>query len=369
MDNLTHSLFGLTLARVPISRVGSGATAALLLASNVPDIDILVTLAGGAPRYLELHRGPSHGPLGVLALSLGVALVARAGAMQWWKARGGEPPGRLTRLWAVSFVGVLCHVLMDLPTSYGTRLLSPFSWTWFTTDWMPIVDVYLIAVLAGGLLLGSAGRPNPDSSRRRRAWATAALMLMLADYAVRAAAHAAALRAVRPPSLLAHNWCADAVHVGRWIDRWPWSGDAGTRSVAAEDCVHELVAIPDFLSPLRWRIVARAPGEYRAVDLDLAGLMRTGSPEMSAVERISNQWSAAVERAAAARSAQVFLGFSRLPAVRESARPDATTLVRWIDLRFMRNEENGGVPLRRSLFGATVMLDAAGAVRADRLGQ
>ena len=62
MDNLTHSLFGLTLARTPLGRAGRGTTAALLLASNAPDIDIVVT-AGGSANYLAYHRGPTHGPL------------------------------------------------------------------------------------------------------------------------------------------------------------------------------------------------------------------------------------------------------------------------------------------------------------------
>ena len=75
MDNLTHSLFGLTLARTPLSRAGRGVTAALLLASNAPDIDIVVTARGGATSYLDLHRGPTHGPLGVAGLALVVASI------------------------------------------------------------------------------------------------------------------------------------------------------------------------------------------------------------------------------------------------------------------------------------------------------
>ena len=42
MDNLTHTLFGLTLARTPLGRAGRGVTTALVLASNAPDIDAVV---------------------------------------------------------------------------------------------------------------------------------------------------------------------------------------------------------------------------------------------------------------------------------------------------------------------------------------
>ena len=74
MDNLTHSLFGVTLARTPLGRAGRGATAALVLASNAPDVDILAT-AGGAMKYLEWHRGLTHGPLGVVGLIVVVLVV------------------------------------------------------------------------------------------------------------------------------------------------------------------------------------------------------------------------------------------------------------------------------------------------------
>jgi len=69
LDNLTHSLFGATLARTPLSRAGRGTTAALILASNAPDVDI-VTTAGGAVKYLEWHRGMTHGPLGIVGLGI-----------------------------------------------------------------------------------------------------------------------------------------------------------------------------------------------------------------------------------------------------------------------------------------------------------
>ena len=47
MDNVTHTLFALTLARTPLGR-GRGTTAALVLASNAPDVDIVAALGGGA---------------------------------------------------------------------------------------------------------------------------------------------------------------------------------------------------------------------------------------------------------------------------------------------------------------------------------
>jgi inner membrane protein len=169
MDNLTHTLFAATLARTPLDRAGRGTTAALVLASNAPDIDI-VTSAGGALSYLQWHRGPTHGPLGVAALGLVVAAMVWTGSRLLDRLRGNETDGRdgarFGPLALVSMLGVLLHILMDVPTSYGTRLLSPFDWHWFAIDLVPIIDIYLLTVLAACLWFG---RDVPVVETRRSA--------------------------------------------------------------------------------------------------------------------------------------------------------------------------------------------------------
>jgi membrane-bound metal-dependent hydrolase YbcI (DUF457 family) len=121
MDNLTHSLFGATLARTPLGRAGRGTTAALIIASNVPDLDI-VTTAGGSISYLQWHRGPTHGPIGIVALGLVTAAIV-SGAYRVIDARARDraaergPVAPCGMLAIVSTIGVLLHVLMDIPTS------------------------------------------------------------------------------------------------------------------------------------------------------------------------------------------------------------------------------------------------------------
>lgn len=296
-------------------------------------------------------------------------------------------------LWAVSIVGVCFHVLMDLPTSYGTRWLSPWSWTWFTLDWMPIVDVYLLAILAGGLVAPWLSRDRAiESARtadaRRGRFAASALALAVVLYGIRGAAHHSALEAVAPPSVLASEWCADAAGPGTPLDRWPERvlPHAPRRELAARasragfssDCATELVAIPDFLSPFRWRVIARSRGEYRAADLNLAAApwalfdaWRESGRRLvheSGVTRVPNDWNSIVRTAAAAPSAQTFLGFSRLPAVQLSVEPDGSAVVRWVDLRFFRDMDDVQDAVRKSLFGATVVIDGSGHVVRHELG-
>src|SRR5437867_10620014 len=125
MDNLTHTLFAFTLARTPLERAGRGTTAALILASNAPDVDALSAI-GGAGNYLTWHRGPTHGPLGIVGLGLLTAGPAAMGlrTTKRWPDAPADAPVRL--LPPIAMMVVAFNVLMDLPMSYGTPLLSPF---------------------------------------------------------------------------------------------------------------------------------------------------------------------------------------------------------------------------------------------------
>lgn len=364
MDNLTHSLFGLTLARTPLSRAGRGITAALLLASNAPDIDIVVTARGGATSYLDLHRGPTHGPLGVVGLALVVATIVFV-ARRRWDREAADPPASFLWLWGISAIGIVCHVLMDLPTSYGTRPLSPFSWTWFTTDWMPIVDGILLAILVGGLWLTRARLDDPSWRGRRHRGVAIVLTLVALDYGVRAVAHQAALR--RAPEAFQDRlpeWCADAAKPDWAVDWWPRQ-KRSPRDLAATRCLVEIAATPSFGTPLGWRLIAQLSNGYEVRDINL--LRRDdGGTELPVY--VPNQWTPAVLHAANAPSAQVFLRFSRFPAVRSTLDGDGVATVQWTDMRFTPPGLGDGRELRRGLFGATVIVAADGSVIRHRLG-
>jgi membrane-bound metal-dependent hydrolase YbcI (DUF457 family) len=375
LDNVTHSLFAATLARTPLSRAGRGTTAALLLASNAPDIDIITT-AGGAVNYLEWHRGPTHGPLGVVGLGVITAAIVWLGR-RWYDRRQAAAANELREsdrpddasfavLVIVSMIGIVLHVMMDLPTVYGTRLLSPFDWHWYSVDWMPIVDIYLLAALGVGLL----GRPTLS---QRRAKATFVLLLMATNYGLRAASHRQAL-AVAPqlfgPTL--PERCDGSPPRQALLESWPASVSA-TRA-DGKRCLVELAAMPSFTSPFKWRIVARTSNAYEMHDLDLLD-RRFGDPDEESdvpwrlTLRYPNVWTPMVEKAATAHVAQVFLGFSRFPAARSAVDKDQVTTVRWTDVRFAGGPVTLDQPTpRNGLFTATVRIGADGSIREQFLG-
>jgi inner membrane protein len=359
LDNVTHTLFGATLARAAFPRAGRGTTAALLLASNAPDTDIVMT-AGGALNYLTWHRGPTHGPLGVIGLGAATAALVWIG--QRWLDRGRQADhAGFPTLFFASAVGLVAHVLMDLPTSYGTRLLSPFDWSWYAADLMPIVDVYLLAVLGAGLFIGW----RAPALRRRSA--TMVLAFMAVNYGVRAVAHQRAVGVA--PQLLAPVLappCTDA-GAGRLLDRWP-ADVAGRRERGTARCLVEIAAIPTFLSPFRWQVIARLSDAYELLDLNLLDEPTGGDQLWRDAARHPDHWTPAVLRAAESDVGRVFLGFSRFPATTSILNVDGSVVVTWTDLRFV------GAPRRRpgasrGLFSALVTLAPDGRVVGGRLGE
>ena len=386
MDNLTHSLFAVTLARTPLSRAGRGTTTALLLASNAPDIDIVAT-AGGAVKYLEWHRGMTHGVLGIVGLGVITAGLVWAGRRlhdrRWPQKRVGrvfldpldqramdvaEHNASFGMLVAISMIGVLLHVLMDLPTSYGTRLLSPFDWHWFAADWMPILDVYLLMALVIGLL----GRPTPSQQRAKAAFV---LLLMATNYGVRAVAHHQALEVA--PRLFGPTLpqpCDPPVSSTPVIASWPRPA-APASPPPGKRCLVEMVAMPSFTSPFTWRIIAQMSNAYEIHDINLLD-QRYREPESGSdvpwrlTLRYPNVWTPAVQQAAATPLGQVFLGFSRFPAARNAVDSHGVTTVRWTDMRFAGGPFALDQPGPRvNPFTATVRIGADGQVLDASLGR
>jgi LexA-binding, inner membrane-associated putative hydrolase len=352
VDNLTHSLVGWTLARAGVGRGVPYATATLVLASNAPDLDIVVALAGGV-EYLAAHRGPTHGPLGVIGLGLATA----AGMAAWtrWRARG---PGTgssdtarrsLARWFRLTAIGVIGHALMDLPTAYGTRLFSPFGWAWYALDWMPIIDVYLWVVLGAALVLGRAtGRPAGA--------ARIALALMAIDYAARGALHQRALAngaefdasgsrvpCAAAPTLVVHPATLET-------------------PPGPDECL-AAAALPTFVSPFTWRIVRRSATGYELSDRDL---FRQAASIRSV--RLTSDTGPEIAGARGTRAGLVYLDFARFPLARIAAQSPTTT-VRLFDARFIGLPTDTHTAALPTHLSVAITLDGSGRTLDQRMGR
>jgi len=137
MDNLTHTLTGLALSRAGLNRWYARPALLLMLAANIPDVDI-ITLTRGTFNYFQYHRGITHAVAmaPVMALLPVFVVCAIGRTISGWKAA-----------YVLSLIGVASHLLLDWTNTYGVRFLLPFSTQWFHLDLNGLTDFWIWGVL------------------------------------------------------------------------------------------------------------------------------------------------------------------------------------------------------------------------------
>jgi len=317
MDNLTHTLTAVVMARAGAEKLAPRATLALVVAANLPEIDS-VSLLGGAGAYLTQHRTWSHSLLG--AALLGVAL----GALFWWRLRKKHPqPNLLRNLLILGWLGTFSHSLLDWATAYGTQLLWPFDRTWYALDWFFIVDLWVLLILLLGIGLPALFLLITEEigARKTRAGARWGAWLALAACALlslgRASLHADAL--ARLESRL-------------YQDRSP----------------RRVGAFPTPLSPFTWRGVADTESTYEVVDVTLVRGRNDSERVATLYKPTDSPGLAAAQDSDAARA---FLGWARFPHA-EVVPAGGGLEVRFFDLRYL--DENN----RPRVFLVEVQVDS-----------
>src|SRR5258708_25199797 len=137
LDNVTHSLVGLNLAHAFFKRRFREAVPALLLSSNLPDIDGAV-LFSPSPLAVTWRRTFGHS---VLLLPLWTLVLA-------WLLRRHYRSSSLIALWLLCLLGAYAHLFFDLINSFGVVLLWPFSAWRSELAMVFIIDVFMLALLA-----------------------------------------------------------------------------------------------------------------------------------------------------------------------------------------------------------------------------
>lgn len=153
MDPLSHALLGAASAQ-SFSRANRGAaTLAGVAGALLPDADILIGSDADPLLTLEFHRQFTHS---IAVAPLGALIVA---ALLWFAFRRRIPLGHL--YWP-ALAGFVSALLLDACTSYGTRLLWPFTERPFAASIVAVIDpVFTIVLLIGVVVAYRAARPNP----------------------------------------------------------------------------------------------------------------------------------------------------------------------------------------------------------------
>jgi inner membrane protein len=170
MENLTHTLFGLTLAEAGLEAATPLATATLIISSNLPDLDLVAYPTGDALSYIKYHRGLTHSFVGLVVLAVILTwLMILFDRKIRLKGDRFRRPARPTRIFLLALLGGLGHLLLDFTNSYGVRPLLPFDGRWFYGDIVFVADPWIWLILGFSVVWLTLR----SKSRNRVRWAVA----------------------------------------------------------------------------------------------------------------------------------------------------------------------------------------------------
>ena len=304
MDPVTHALSSLAVARVAGKSLPRFGTAMIVAAGLAPDLDYASYILG-PHAFLQLHLTLLHSAAGSLLLA-----CILAGAFCYLDrkhpAKVARTPVKFLSALAACCAGILTHLALDLCNADGVQLLWPFKAGWWASDIAADIDIWIIAILAVGIVLPYLFRLISEEigEHRRgpagRGAAIAVLLLTIGYLSYRATLHSRAVNL-----LLSREY-------------------HGRIALSAG-------AFPDSSSPFDWRgvivtdntieevNVALGPGKEANTDRSLTHYKPEDSPEVTAGEK-------------AAATAQ-FLKYARFP-IASVRRMEADYRFEVHDLRF-----------------------------------
>ena len=281
MDNLTHTLYGLALAKAGLERTSRYAMPAILIGANLPDID-LAAIMGGQINYLRYHRGVTHSLFGIAIESLLLALLFMG------IEKSGTHRKRLKSffwLFLASLIGTGSHLFLDYTNSYGIRPFLPFKSEWYSLDTVFIIDPWILFFLLIGLGM--------------------AYLFRLINQEIGA----------RPTSLRSGAIISLILISGYWVTK-EFSHNSALRDLEsqpyADGAPLSIGAFPQFMNPFAWHGVVETP---RAFHLRFAGW--NPFPSLQTEKRIQSfykpEQKEILQAVSLGNEAKIFLNFARYP--------------------------------------------------------
>ena len=305
MDNVTHSLVGLMLARAVLDRGEKGAAIMVVLAANAPDIDG-ISFFSDTLTYLEQHRGYVHSlafaPLVALIPLLLVKLVT-------WT--------RIT-LWSyfACVVAVLSHLMLDWTNVYGVRLMLPFSAHWFHLDVNPLAEPFILLILV-------------------LSWAIPALMGLIGGYQIGGEQRGKVAPAPRRAWAIFALIAITAYDTARWRSHERAISMMAAKSYYREAEAEKIYAFPPQFgfSPLVWRGIVEIPGAIYDLTVDVNRPLYVTPDKMHPTVEHTPVNDLAMDTALGSRAFRVFESFNQVPFWILRQEQNATR-VQLLDLRF-----------------------------------
>ena len=320
MEPVTHLLTGACLSRLGFNRRTALATATMVLAAEVPDLDILWYFDDSVGGFAH-HRGFSHTLLGVpvdaaLALVFVFLYWRLVGKERMVKRVGERAPTKWEQpRWLLLFwfgcIAALSHILLDFTNNYGVRPFAPFYPRWYSWDIVFIVEPVLWAVLLIGVVAPAVSRLIGQEVSSRRGGARApggrggaifALLCMVALWGVRDYQHRRALAE---------------------LNSFLYRGEEPLR----------LSAYPYMINPFRWHGVVETHDFFALAPVNLVGQNdAAASPRI----RFKPEETPASLAAKRSRLGRAYLDWAQYPLVEveQTEGPQPGYTVHFYDLRF-----------------------------------
>jgi inner membrane protein len=364
MDNLSHTLTGLFLARTRLGSTSPLSLPLLVAAANLPDVDLLWSF--GQDSYLLHHRGITHSFAG-LAVQTGL-LAAFAALLERRRAarrREPAPTNAARRLSILCAAGLASHLALDWLNVYGVRPWLPFDARWHYGDMAFIVDPWIWLLLAAGGFLAAASTRATSIALAVFGALGAALTLgserapprtgavWIAGFSTLAIAYVLGWGRGRPRAALAVSAILVTLYLGalalfgRMADRAAAPALAEAR--AAGEAVLSLTHVPAVAQPLGWSVIVETHSAIYRRDVRLGG-------EHGPTQRVERRLDDPRTRSAL-EAVPGFRSFARLPFARLEPQEHGT-FVLLDDARYARGVEAG------SWCSAEVLVDAEGGAHA-----
>lgn len=317
MDNLTHTLTGLTISFAGFNRKTRYATLAIVIGANLPDIDVISRFWGNVA-YLKYHRGITHSIIGVTVLAVLLAAIVYVLGKRARPPKAGPP---LDWRWLLvgCWIATASNPLLDLTNQYGARLFMPFNNHWYAWDIVPIVDPVLLLILVAGLALPALFRLITEEVGARKTGFQKGAITSLCAVAI--------LCGVRG---ISHHRALNMLGAVTYHQANP----------------QRFGAFPDFVNPFDWTGVVETPQAYYVLPVNVTG----SSLDLSDARVFRKpEPSPALKAAMATRTAKVFMDFARFP-WREVIPTERGTTVIIRDLRFQpASFQRGGFAVKIEL--------------------
>jgi hypothetical protein len=232
-----------------------------------------------------------HSLLSSFVLAIALAAAFYLVALHRDKKRSGLEDSEFPKLafgmaFLVCAIGIAAHLLLDLVSGVGVRLLWPFRGRWFAFDLLREFDIWILACLVAGLLfpmlIGLVSEEIGERKKRTSGGgsAIAALALILLYVGARGILH------------------------GRAVDLLESHDYHGRIALAVG-------AFPESTSPLEWRGVVSTDNTIEEIGVPL-GLGREFDPEHSLTQYKPDD-SPVLEAGEQTAAAQRFLKYARFP--------------------------------------------------------